>query len=60
MKSLLDPSFTYVPSLQTDLRKTFARIRREQLGNSQVVARVPTSGDRSLTSSDVTAKRVIN
>jgi hypothetical protein len=29
MKSILDPSFHYVPSAQTDLRKTFARIRRE-------------------------------
>jgi hypothetical protein len=30
MKSLLDPSFNYVPSIRTDLRKTFARVRREQ------------------------------
>jgi len=29
MKSILDPSFHYVPSTQTDLRKTFSRIRRE-------------------------------
>lgn len=29
MKSLLDPTFRYVPSGQTDTRKTFARIRRE-------------------------------
>ncbi|HEY2818588.1 MAG TPA: hypothetical protein VGK44_15830 [Casimicrobiaceae bacterium] len=29
MKSLLDPSFKYVPSVETDIRKTFARIRRE-------------------------------
>lgn len=29
MKSILDPSFHYIPSAQTDLRKTFARIRRE-------------------------------
>ena len=29
MKSILDPSFRYVPSGQTDLRKTFARVRRE-------------------------------
>ena len=29
MKSILDPSFHYVPSAQTDLRKTFARVRRE-------------------------------
>jgi hypothetical protein len=30
MKSILDPSFRYTPSAKTDLRKTFARIRREQ------------------------------
>jgi len=30
MKSILDPTFRYTPSVQTDLRKTFARIRREQ------------------------------
>jgi len=29
MKSILDPSFKYVPSAQTDIRKTFARVRRE-------------------------------
>ena len=29
MKSILDPSFRYVPSTATDLRKTFARVRRE-------------------------------
>ena len=26
MKSILDPSFRYVPSSATDLRKTFARV----------------------------------
>ena len=30
MKSILDPSFRYVGSHATDLRKTFARVRREQ------------------------------
>ena len=29
MKSILDPSFRYTKSLETDLRKTFARVRRE-------------------------------
>ena len=29
MKSILDPTFRYTPSVQTDVRKTFARIRRE-------------------------------
>lgn len=30
MKSILDRSFRYIPSGQTDLKKTFARVRREQ------------------------------
>lgn len=30
MKSLLDPTFQYTPSVGTDLRKTFARVRQEQ------------------------------
>jgi hypothetical protein len=30
MKTLLDPSFRYTKSIETDIRKTFARIRREQ------------------------------
>lgn len=29
MKSILDPTFHYTPSASTDLRKTFARVRRE-------------------------------
>jgi len=30
MKSILDRSFRYVPSHETDLRKTFERIRAER------------------------------
>jgi hypothetical protein len=30
MKSILDRSFRYTPSATTDLRKTFARLRRQQ------------------------------
>jgi hypothetical protein len=30
MKSILDPTFRYTSSANTDVRKTFARIRREQ------------------------------
>ena len=30
MKSILDPSFKYTSSINTDLAKTFARIRRAQ------------------------------
>ncbi len=35
MKSILDPSFRYTNSLETDLRKTFARIRRELRSQQQ-------------------------
>ncbi len=30
MKSILDPAFKYTSSVNTDIAKTFARIRREQ------------------------------
>ena len=29
MKSILDPSFEYTPSVDTDIRKTFDRVRRQ-------------------------------
>lgn len=45
MKSILDPTFRYTPSVQTDIRKTFARIRREQRGNE---ARVMPRADETL------------
>jgi len=42
MKSILDPSFRYTKSVETDLRKTFARVRRElrQQQQQQTAARV--------------------
>ena len=40
MKSILDPSFRYTPSVNTDLKKTFARIRRRtQCASNQGRAR---------------------
>ena len=36
MKSILDRSFHYTPSVETDLRKTFARIRRKLKEQEQV------------------------
>jgi hypothetical protein len=41
MKSILDPSFRYVSSSHTDLRKTFARIRREQAASARAAAPSP-------------------
>jgi hypothetical protein len=37
MKSILDRKFRYTPSVNTDLRKTFARVRREQHANERAV-----------------------
>jgi hypothetical protein len=31
MKSILDPTFRYTASFDTDLRRTFARVRRDTL-----------------------------
>ena len=41
MKSILDPSFRYTPSVSTDLRKTFARIRRVARESQPAVAESP-------------------
>lgn len=30
MKSILDPTFKYIPAANTDIRKTFERVKREQ------------------------------
>ena len=38
VKSILDRSFRYTSSVETDLRKTFARIRREQRAQQQIRA----------------------
>jgi hypothetical protein len=35
MKSILDPSFKYTRSVDTDIRKTFARLRLEQRRQQQ-------------------------
>jgi hypothetical protein len=36
MKSILDPSFRYTASFDTDLRKTFARVRRDRRHEAEV------------------------
>lgn len=41
MKSLLDPSFRYTASHSTDVRKTFARVRREQAAAAKAEAAKP-------------------
>jgi hypothetical protein len=46
MKSILDPTFRYTPSVETDVRRTFARIRRELRAQSEkAAAEVPGRGN---------------
>jgi len=37
MKSILDRSFRYTPSFNTDLQETFARIRRAQRNDAEQI-----------------------
>ena len=48
MKSILDPSFRYIPSHATDVRKTFERVLRERQAAQQQQARsvVPLNRER--------------
>jgi len=47
--NILDPKFRYVDSFSTDLRKTFARIRRENRERASTVARSNTPTARVVT-----------
>jgi hypothetical protein len=48
MKSVFDRSFHYTPAVQTDIRKTFAKVRREmrdkqrarEMAETEVMAKV--------------------
>ena len=46
MKPILDSSFRYKPSFDTDVRKTFDRVRRQQQAREQIRAR-PDEGARA-------------
>lgn len=48
MKSILDPSFRYTKSVETDLRKTFARVRRELRKQSEPTQTVGAAATRSV------------
>jgi hypothetical protein len=48
MKSILDPSFRYTNSVGTDLRKTFAKVRREQRKRQQASGGASAEGIRNV------------
>jgi hypothetical protein len=50
MKSILDPSFRYTASFNTDLRKTFARIVRAHRMVAQSAAPAPVDAVAKVTS----------
>jgi hypothetical protein len=61
MKCIFDRGFKYVPSVETDLRRTFARIRREQSKKQARNARsIPDGGENivSLTVPKKAAERI--
>jgi hypothetical protein len=49
MKSILDPTFRYTSSANTDLRKTFARIRRESRRQTPATTRVDADPSKNVT-----------
>jgi len=55
MKSILDPSFRYTPSVSTDLKKTFARIRRMER-ESQAEAEAKSGAAAKIVRIDATRK----
>lgn len=48
MKSILDPSFRYTKSVETDLKKTFARVRKELRKQSQDQSTASVGASRSV------------
>jgi hypothetical protein len=48
MKSILDPSFRYTKSVETDLKKTFARVRKELRKQSQEQSTASVGAPRSV------------
>ena len=59
MKSILDPSFRYTKSVETDLRKTFARVRRELSKQQQEQSTVSVEGIRKVSSFSFSEGRAV-
>ena len=50
MRSIFDRGFKYVPSLETDVGRTFARIRRQQLKKKGLTLCSPGDGAENVVS----------
>jgi hypothetical protein len=57
MKSILDPSFRYTTSFNTDLSKTFARVRRDHLRDAEACQQAAAEGLAKV--SPITRKKVV-
>jgi len=55
MKSILDPSFRYTTSFNTDLSKTFARVRRDHLRDAEASQQAAAEGPAKV--SPITRKK---
>lgn len=58
MKSILDPSFRYTASFDTDLQKTFARIRRDHRKEAEAAVRA--TGEALVKVSTIVRKAATN
>ena len=50
MKSILDPTFRYTSSFNTDLKKTFERIRRNRCKSARIAAQSAATAPRVVSS----------
>lgn len=50
MKTIFDPSFRYTSSFNTDLKKTFARIRRDQRAETAKAVPAPATSAGNVSS----------
>jgi hypothetical protein len=57
MKSILDPSFRYTTSFNTDLSKTFARVRRDHLKEAEAYQQA--TAERLAKVSPITGKKAV-
>ena len=56
MKSILDPSFRYTPSFDTNLRESFARFLFDQRNDTEWVAQADADADELAPASSIVRK----